>query len=158
MTKLDDILTAVGALAETVKAQGEQIAALTGDAPAPAAAEDLSHIQFEQGNDAYAPLRTPDPSNIERRTALAALWAPDSMEGMELLTHGARGLYRKLSRPEDHEGPLLVHHVALAMVQDAMTEDPLEAADMGADLLKLWDDVPAPELGEPHLIAGGAVA
>lgn len=157
MTSLDDILAAVGALAETVKAQGEQIAALAGATVPADAAEDLSHIVFEQGNGAYAPLVELGAGNQSRRLLLAQMWELGSSEAGAVLDSGARGLYRKLERPENLDGPLLARHIALAMVGDALTEDALEAADMGADLLKDWGGVEAPELGKPHLIAGSAV-
>lgn len=164
MTSLDDILAAVGSLAETVGsladtvgAQGEQIAALAAGAPVDAGPVDLSHIKFEQGNGAYAPLAAMQDHNKTRRVDLALLFGFNTKEASEVMLHGARGLYRQLSRPEDHEGPLLARHIAVSMVEDALAEDTLEAADMSADLLKIWDDVAAPELGKPHVIAGGAV-
>jgi len=136
--KLDALLgavaqltTVVGALAQTVAVQPDPAAS----APAPDTALPVMTL-----DDGYADLVYMNEENIHRRTRLAVVLGIHGTEpGRELVEHGARGFYRRLEREEGQERLQFRRDHARMLVEDALLEDPKEAADMGADLLKVWD-------------------
>lgn len=130
--KVDTLSDTVAQLAE--RAEG-----------ASAASHDVSHIHMS--NEApYAPLVPPDDENEFRRYKLVkALGLLGTPEQQIILDEGGRGYYRhyQLGNPEREIWP---NHMARLVIEDALVECPLEAADMGADLMLQWDDdgVPSP--------------
>lgn len=106
-------------------------------APAPV---DVSHIRFTNEPE-HLPLIEPNEENSARRVALARMLdILGTPAGNELVLHGARGFYRGLMREPGAERIELRRDIARGLVEDALTEDPDEAAEMGRDLLAIWDE------------------
>lgn len=131
---VSQLTTVVGALAQHV-AQGADTAASAPDAEPPAP----PNFVLKQ-DDPYEPLVEMTDDNVVRRTRLAAeLGILGTEPGRELVEHGARGFYRRLEREDGQERIVMRRDLARRLVEDALLEDPREAADMGADLLKVWE-------------------
>ena len=140
--QIAQLATLIGSVAGAVSELTSEVAHLadridqSDTAPAPV---DLSHIEFVQGP-RHAPLIEPNEENSGRRVALAvALDILGTPAGNELVMHGARGFYRGLLREPGAERIELRRDIARGLVEDALTEDPDEAAEMGRDLLAIWD-------------------
>lgn len=133
--RIDAILAAISQLTTVVGALAQHVAS----ADTAASASDVRLPVLSQ-DDGYAALCPLDDENATRRTRLAAdLGILSTPGGEELIRHGARGFYRALHREEGRERIELPVTLARRLVEDALLEDHKEAADMGADLLKIWE-------------------
>lgn len=138
--KLDALLNAVGQLTTVVGALAQTVAQSTADSAAgvPAPSDEVTFVVTQ--DDAYLPLVPRTDDNLLQRTKLAAeLGVLGTPAGAELVEHGARGFYRSLDRDEGSERIELPRDLARRLVEDALAEDPREAAHMGRDLLCVWD-------------------
>lgn len=148
--KLDTLLDAVGKLTEVVGALAQHVALADTGAGAPTPEPVELHLSQD---DPYEPLVPVNDDNLSRRTMLAhRLGILGNPAGAELVQHGARGFYRRLDKDPDAGEVRLGEHIPrpllMLLVEDALLEDPREAADMGLDLLKVWDADEAPAPGE----------
>ncbi len=153
--KLDALLGAVGTLVTTVGSLAESVAHLA-DAPSgpatPAAQPSAAHIKFST-DPGFAPLVPLDADNVDRRTRLANdLGILGEPLGAELIRHGARGFYRLLDRDNDRCENPVPRSLAIRLVDDATTEDVLEAQDMGRDLLMHWDATDEADFIAPNVL------
>lgn len=154
-TRLDDILAALGQLTSVVGALAQHVAQSTADsgARAPSPADDGEVTFVVTQDDPYLDLVPMDDENATRRTRLAAeLGVLGQPAGAELVQWGARGFYRKLERDEGQVRIELPRDLARRLVEDALGEDPREAADMGADLLCIWDAEEAETFAERGIV------
>lgn len=153
---MEQLLALVGSIAESVKAQGETVAALServaqlADSPG-AATVSPEFVPFVMSQEsAYAPLVPTDDDNELRRFKLAqALGILHEESGRELLAHGARGFFRKLDLGDQMVHELIPRHLGVQLVQDAELEDIAEAQNMGMALL--------PMLSQDDVMAGPAI-
>lgn len=140
--RFDAMIDKVDALSDTVA----QLADRADGASAPS--YDVSHIQMTQ-EQPYAPLVPRNDENEFRRFKLARdLGLIGHPEGQTIIESGGRGYYREYQiAHEDAEREVWPTHKARLLIEDALVECPLEAADMGADLLLVWDDEGVPPPG-----------
>lgn len=137
MADNNDVLAAIGALAELVKDIGTRVEALEAGPPEP----EPVHLDFVN-EPQYAPLVpwAAQPERVELARLLPEHAAP-------LFEGGARGLYRALDKPEGKLRLEFPAHIARLLVEDACAEDIHEGQDMARDLLKDWGDTQAPTQG-----------
>lgn len=152
--KLDTLLEAVGKLTEVVGALAQHVATTDTGASAPTAPPVTLNLTQD---DPYLPLVPVNDDNMSRRLQLAnQLGIIGNPAGAELVEHGARGFYRRLDKDADAGEVRLGEHIPRALlmllVEDALLEDPREAADMGLDLLKVWDADEAPAPGDAQVV------
>jgi hypothetical protein len=136
--KLDLILSAIGAMAERMETLTERMTAVEAGYAAPA---DPSFVPFTMSQDTgFAPLvPLNDDNELARYKLCKMLGILHSEQGEELMAHGARGYIRRLERHEGQDRLDLPYPVLVALVEDALSECPIEAADMGNSLLKNWE-------------------
>ncbi len=137
-TKLDTVLAALAQLTTVVGSLAESVAHMADRPSDPAAPAPRAPVQLVE-DEGYKPLTPRTPENQgERVNAALMLNLIGTPAGAELLANGARGFYRKLEREDGQLQLGIPCDIALLLIEQASREDPREAQEMSADLLKVW--------------------
>lgn len=133
--KIDGLAGAMSELASAQGTNGSQRQASSDKAPTGPPTAQLSPLIHQDEVDEIDDL-------YRAREELGTAAGLDAYDLSTLCDTGARGLYRA-NRDAMLPSVMARHHI-IAMIEDAAAEDPQEAAEMGADLLKDWGAADSP--------------